>query len=68
MKKKIGIVMLVALGISAIGFSGGCSENHEATAKCKDSKDSETCSKCCTENKASGNTFSGSGCTCRGGG
>ena len=69
MKKTFSVLMLVGLGISSVALSGGCSENPAATEKCKESKDADTCSKCCTENKASGNTYTGgSGCTCRGGG
>jgi hypothetical protein len=67
MKKALATVMCLVLG-SLFAFAG-CAENAAATAKCKDSADSNACSECCTKNGASGNTFTGAGsCTCRGGG
>jgi hypothetical protein len=67
MKKILGMVLCTLVAASSITLVA-CSENAAATAKCKDSHDSDSCSKCCTENGASGNTYTGSGCTCRGGG
>lgn len=68
MKKKLSVLVIVGLAVSAISLSA-CAENQAATAKCKESPSSDTCSKCCTEAKSNGHSFTGAGtCTCRGGG
>jgi hypothetical protein len=67
MKKALATMMVLVVG-SFLALAG-CAENAAATAKCKESADSNLCSSCCTTNGASGNTFTGAGsCTCRGGG
>lgn len=52
MKRRIGVVLSVVLGLSAIVLSGGCSKNQEASAKCNGQPQSN-CNKCCTDNGAS---------------
>jgi len=66
MKKPISMLLCLVLTGSAIALVA-CSENAAATAKCTTAHDSEGCTKCCNDNGASGNTFRGSTCTCRGG-
>jgi hypothetical protein len=66
-KRTLAVLVIIMGTIVTTGL--GCSENAAATAKCKtENKDSDTCSKCCTSNGASGYKYVGNDCACLGGG